>query len=68
MAHEGNGLHPTPPGHRQVVVTILVVAVIALVFVASGGLFGKSSARPYPSRPAREIPPPAISFRRRARE
>jgi hypothetical protein len=60
MASEDKGLHPTPPAHRQAVVTILVFAALALVFIVSGGLFGKSSAREYPSRPLGPEPPPVL--------
>jgi len=63
---EGSGLQPTPLGHRRAVFAILAFAVLAVVFVASGGPFGKHTARGYPSRPlgpdseAALVPPPPI--------
>ena len=51
MASEGSGLHPTPPGHQRAVLAILAFAALAVLFIAVGGPFGKSSAREYPSRP-----------------
>ncbi len=60
MTHEGDGLQPTPPGHQRAVITLLVVAALVLVFIASGGLFGGSSARGYPSRPLGPEPDPVM--------
>ena len=57
---EDNGLQPTPPGHRRAVFVVLAFAALAVVFVANGGPFGKSSARGYPSRPLGPEPEPEL--------